>query len=196
MLLLYFLLAGVGIGLARGGRLANLGEARFRWWPVALAGLAFQALLFSEPLGAQVGWAGPLLYVASTLAVLAALLRNLTLPGFALIAVGAILNLVAIVANGGQMPAEPAAVTALLGEAGIAAGVFSNSFVGGPGAEFAFLGDTMVLPRPIPFANVFSIGDVLIGIGGGYFIVRTMGRRPSRGPDLPRRGSQGATAGG
>ncbi|MEJ7753311.1 MAG: DUF5317 domain-containing protein [Candidatus Limnocylindrales bacterium] len=179
MLLLYFLLAGVLIGLARGGHLTHLGDARFLWWPVALGGLAFQALLFSEPLGARVGDAGPALYVVSTLAVLGALLRNLTLPGFALIAIGASLNLVAIVANGGQMPADPAAVMALLGQASLPADVFSNSVVAGSGAAFPYLGDIMVLPRPIPFANVFSIGDVLIGIGGAYFLMRSMARRSS-----------------
>jgi hypothetical protein len=36
----------------------------------------------------------------------------------------------------------------------------------------------MVLPRPMPFANVFSIGDVLIGSGAVVFLVRTMRRRP------------------
>ncbi len=177
MLLLYFLLAGVLIGLARGGHLTHLGDARFLWWPVALGGLAFQALLFSGPLGSRVGDAGPGLYVVSTLAVLGALLRNVNLPGFALIAIGASLNLVAIVANGGQMPADPAAVMALLGQASIPADVFSNSVVAGSGVAFPYLGDTMVLPRPIPFANVFSIGDVLIGIGGALFLVRSMGRR-------------------
>ncbi len=37
-----------------------------------------------------------------------------------------------------------------------------------------FLGDIFVLPRPLPLANVFSIGDVLIGLGGALFILRTM----------------------
>ena len=30
----------------------------------------------------------------------------------------------------------------------------------------------------MPFANVFSIGDVLIGIGGAMFIARSMHRHP------------------
>lgn len=195
MLLLYFLLAGAVIGLAHGGHLSRLAEARFRWWPVALGGLAFQVLLFAEPLGSRVGDAGPMLYVVSTLAVLAALLRNLSLPGFALIAVGASLNLLAIISNGGQMPADPAAVTALLGQASIPADVFSNSVVAGSGAAFAYLGDTMVLPRPIPFANVFSIGDVLIGIGGAYFLIRTMGHR-SRDPMITTRRGHRVSADG
>ena len=181
MLLLYFLLAGVVIGLARGGRLSDLTRTRFAWWPVALGGLLFQVLLFSVPLGSVVGDSGPALYVASTLAVLAALVRNLTLPGFALIAVGASLNLLAIVTNGGQMPADPSAVMALFGEARIPTDIFSNSVVAGSSAAFPFLGDTMVLPRPLPFANVFSIGDVLIGLGGASFLVRSMGRRHQSG---------------
>jgi hypothetical protein len=44
------------------------------------------------------------------------------------------------------------------------------------GATLAFLGDIFVLPRPFPFANVFSIGDVLIGVGGAWFVVKTMHR--------------------
>ena len=39
------------------------------------------------------------------------------------------------------------------------------------------VGDILVLPRPFPFANVFSLGDVLIGVGAALFLVWTM-RRP------------------
>ena len=63
------------------------------------------------------GAEGPVIYVASTLAVLAALLRNLALPGLAIIAVGAILNLVPVLANGGAMPSAPEAWLALNGVA-------------------------------------------------------------------------------
>ena len=42
----------------------------------------------------------------STLAVLAALMRNLEQPGFTLIAIGGVANLIAILANGGAMPSE------------------------------------------------------------------------------------------
>ena len=43
-----------------------------------------------------------------------------------------------------------------------------------PTTTLAFLGDVFYLPRPLPFANVFSIGDVLIAAGGAWFIARTM----------------------
>ena len=50
----------------------------------------------------------------------------------------------------------------------------SNAFIATPETPFYFLGDQFVLPRPFPFANVFSIGDVLIGLGGAWFVVAVM----------------------
>jgi hypothetical protein len=176
MLLIYAVILGVAAGLATGGRLSALAEARIRLWPVALAGLAFQALLFSPPLAERVGALGPALYVASTALVLIALVFNLRQPGISLIVLGAVLNLTVIVANGGQMPASPAAVAALTGSSVLDGGAFSNS-VPMADAVLPFLGDIFVLPRPLPFANVFSIGDVLIGLGGAWFVIRVM-RRP------------------
>ena len=174
MLLLYFVAAGLLAGLALGGRLDALAAVRFAWAPVAVAGLLFQAALFSDPFAARVGHAGPALYVLSTLAVLVAVLRNRSLPGFRVIAFGAALNFVAIVTNGGLMPASPEAFEALTGRAVVPAEVFSNSTLALAGSHFAFLGDVFVLPRPFPFANVFSFGDVLIGLGAAFFLVRSL----------------------
>lgn len=174
MLLLYFLAAGIVIGRIRGGRLAALADVRFRWWAVALAGLAFQVLLFSRPVAERVADAGPALYVASSLAVFAALLRNLSLPGFPLIAVGAALNLLAILANGGYMPSSPDAWLQLNGLATLPTSIYGNSALIGPATRLPFLGDIFVLPRPLPLANVFSIGDVLIGIGAAWCLIRSM----------------------
>ena len=60
----------------------------------------------------SVGGVGEAIYVASTAAVLIAVLRNLRIPGMALIALGAASNLAAIVANGGVMPTTAAALAA------------------------------------------------------------------------------------
>ena len=174
MLLLYFVAAGVLVGRVLGGRLDRLGSVTFHWAPVALGGLMFQLLLFSGPVASAVGSWGPALYVASTTAVLVALLRNVRQPAFPLIAAGAALNLVAIVANGGQMPASIEAMTAVAGVAAVPVGGFSNSVMAGGGSMFAMLGDIFVLPRPLPFANVFSIGDVLIGSGAALFSITVM----------------------
>jgi hypothetical protein len=154
-----------------------LGEVRFRWWALAVGGLLFQVVLFAPPVAAVVGDLGPILYVASTLAVLATLLRNLEQPWFRLIALGAGLNLVAIVANGGVMPADPAALAAA-GLLDRSSAAFSNT-AAMPGATFAFLGDNLATPSWLPFANVLSIGDLLIGLGAVAWLATTMRRSPT-----------------
>jgi hypothetical protein len=173
MLLLYAVIIGLALGFATRGRLSRLANVHIRLWQVALLGFVFQAALFSPLVADDVGRLGPSLYVVSTTLVTMALVVNLPQHGFGLITLGACLNLAAIVANGGQMPASPEAVAAFAGTAIDSGTGFANS-VRMDAAVLPFLGDIFVLPRPLPFANIFSIGDVLIGVGGAYFIWRTM----------------------
>jgi hypothetical protein len=181
MLLLYAIAIGLLIGRLAGGRVRNLERVHITWWGVAVAGLAVQLVLFAPPLAERIGTAGPPLYVISTIAVLVALLRNLEQPGFTVIAIGAVANLIPVLANGGAMPSDPDAWLALTGAAELPVQGFTNSVLIGPETNFPFLGDVFVLPRPWPLANVFSIGDVLIGIGAAWFLIRAM-RGPSGSP--------------
>src|SRR5450432_697270 len=126
MLLLYFLVAGLLVGRLSGGRLSRLGDVKFHWSGLALTGLMVQLALFAPPVASRIGSVGPALYVASTAVVLATLLRNVRLPGLALVAVGALMNLVAIVANGGFMPSSPAAWVGLNGVAALPIAGYSN----------------------------------------------------------------------
>ncbi len=157
-----------------------MGEVRLRWWALAIGGLFFQFALFAPPVARALaetgGGLGPALYVGSTVAVLAALLRNLTQPWFALIALGAGLNLLVIAVNGGVMPADPAALASvgLLDRPG----VFSNT-APLPGAPLGFLGDNFATPPGLPFANVLSVGDLLIGTGAAAWLATVMRRFPS-----------------
>ena len=75
--------------------------------------MGVQVLLFSTPLGDGLGPAAPIVYIASNLAVLAAVWRNLSIPGLPLVFVGGAANLLAICANGGYMPVSPDALAAL-----------------------------------------------------------------------------------
>jgi hypothetical protein len=174
MLLIYAVALGLLAGVATRGDIHALGAVKVRLWPIALLGLAFQALLFSSPLAAVVGPLGPSLYVVSTTLVLMALVVNLRQPGFWLIILGALANFTVILANGGQMPASPDAFAVLNGAPVVPTTDFSNSVIAGPGTPFYYLADIFVLPRPIPLANVFSLGDLLIGLGGAAFIYRVM----------------------
>lgn len=177
MLLLYAVAAGLLAGALAGGRLAALTNLHIRWLGVAIAGLVFQVALFSPMVAERVGDLGPPLYVASTLAVFVVLLRNLHLPGLPVVAVGAVLNLLVIIANGGYMPSDPAAWRALSGVAALPTETYTNSVLMGPGTALPWLADLFVLPRPIPLANVFSVGDVLIAVGIAWCIARSMRQR-------------------
>ena len=90
----------------------------------------------------------------------------------ALVALGAISNLAAIVANGGYMPSSPDAAAA----AGhVEATTYSNSAIV-DNAVLAPLTDIFAMPEWMPFSNVFSIGDLLIGVGVAVAIVVAMRR--------------------
>ena len=177
MFILYAIPIGLALGLLLGGRVESLSGIGFRWAWLAVAGLMVQVGLFSPPVVAIVGDAGPPIYVASTAAVLVAVLRNLQVPGIPLVALGAGSNLVAIAANGGYMPADPVAYTTL-GRGPIEG--YSNSVLDAS-PNLAPLTDIFVLPTWVPFANVFSIGDVLLAIGVSVVIVAAM-RRAAPGP--------------
>ena len=176
MFVLYAIPLGIAFGYLLGGRLDRLADLHFRWGWLAIAGLVVQVLLFSEASAGIVGGGvGEALYVGSTAAVLVAVLRNLRLPGLALVALGAASNLAAVVANGGVMPTTAAA----LATAGLADDPgFSNSAVLADPA-LAPLTDIFALPGWVPLANVFSVGDVLIGLG--VVVVLALGMRRSGG---------------
>jgi hypothetical protein len=159
------------------GDLRALAAMRFR-----LAGLLAIALLI-QVLVVTV-FPGPAsalrvtLFLSSYALALAFLYLNRRIPGLWLVAVGAFLNLLAIVANAGVMPAASGALaTADVRPSGE---VFANSaYVANP--NLGFLGDVFAIPSSWPLANVFSPGDVLIAIGVGWAILGAA-RRPRSEP--------------
>jgi len=175
--ILYAIPIGLALGLLTGGRLERLAGGTFRWAPLALAGLLAQVVVFFGPVAERVGDLGVPIYLGSTTLVLLAVLRNLAIPGLALVALGAVSNLAAIVANGGYMPASPEALAAL--GRGIGSGYSNSAVVEGP--ALAPLTDLFALPAWVPWANVFSIGDVLIAAGVGWAVAALVhGRGPVR----------------
>jgi hypothetical protein len=173
MFILYPLLLAILLAALTGGRPDRLADLRLRWWGLAVAGLLVQVVLFS-PAAAALASIGPIIYVVSTSAVLITVLANLRRPGLALVAIGATLNLAAIVANGGYMPTTAAALRI----AGLdRPGGYSNS-VELEEPHLALLTDILAIPDAVPFANVFSVGDVCIGLGIGWLAYSTVRRRP------------------
>jgi hypothetical protein len=174
MFILYAVVVGLVFGLMLGGRPAGLSTLQFRWGWAILAGLAIQIVLFSDAVTGWIGGFGVPIYVLSTGLVLAAVLANRRIPGMLVVALGALSNMAAILANGGYMPASLEALSAL-GKAPKT--VYSNSSVV-PDPVLAPLTDIFALPPWLPWANIFSIGDVLIGVGVVVIIVMAM-RRPA-----------------
>jgi len=184
--ILYAVVAGLLIGLVTGGAPSRLGDLRFRWAPLIALGMAVQLLLFSSPLGDALGPAAPAVYVASNALVLVAVASNLAIPGFVLVLLGGLSNLIAIVANGGYMPVSHDALVAI--GRGAREGYSNN--VQAERVLLWPLTDLFAMPAWVPMANIFSVGDVLIGVGAAIAVVAAMhGRGPLRERPAPTQAS-------
>jgi hypothetical protein len=177
MFVIYALPIGLLLGLVLGGRLSGLATLRLRYALLAVAGFVAQVILFSAPVADRIGALGPPIYVASTALVFAAVVANIRIRGMALVVAGAACNLAAIVANGGYMPASPDAAAAVGRDAATS---YSNTkIIDSPVLEP--LTDVIVLPAWLPFSNIISIGDLLIGAGIVVVIAAAMrSARPAR----------------
>jgi hypothetical protein len=147
----------VSVPLAR-GRLAALADVRFRAAWLALVAIAGQIVIVSLLPRGDV-WLHHGVHLASYALIAAFLWANRHIVYLWLAALGGALNLAAIAANGGVMPADPDALAA----AGVhqEAGDFSNSTaVAHP--HLSFLGDVFAVPASWPVSNVFSVGDVIL----------------------------------
>ncbi len=183
MILLYALIAGVAAGLVLHGSLGRFADVQVRWAPVVLVAFAAQLIAFSEPVGRHIGDLGPSVYVVSTVAVFVAVLRNIRLTGVPLVAAGGLSNLVAVLANGGYMPAS---APALLAAGRTIPEGYSNSTESVTPA-FGVLTDVFATPSWLPAANVFSIGDVMIGLGLIVAIVAIMRGDAGASAKLPQK---------
>jgi hypothetical protein len=172
--ILYAIPVGLVAGWLLGGRVDGLAGIRFRLAPLALLALLVQLALFSPLADGLAPDVGRAIYVGSTALVLVVVLANVRLAGVPIIVAGAATNLATIVANGGSMPASPSALAAL--DQGV--GEHTNSVViAHPALEP--LTDVFATPAWLPMANVFSVGDLLIGIGVAVAIAAAM-RSPGR----------------
>ena len=170
-LVAWVVLSALAVPLA-GGRMGVLVELHLRrvWAIYAALGLAVLGVgLPGLPDGLR-----SLLLVAAYPVGAVFLLANRRVPGMALVALGAALNLLAITANGGVMPASAEALSA----AGLPAaepGFENSAALADP--RLAFLGDVFAIPASWPLSNVFSVGDVCIGAGLAWGLHRICGSR-------------------
>jgi hypothetical protein len=173
-------------GLISGGRLGRLAELQLHWIPVAILAMLVQTVLFTPAVWTAVGDLVPVIYVASMVVALVVVLRNLRRAwALSLVALGTFSNLMAILLNGGFMPVTAEA----LGVAAPAVARYGGNSVLTADPAVVFLVDRFVMPEWLPFATVYSVGDVLIGIG--IVLVIAIAMQPARPDDS--RASPGAT---
>ena len=174
MFLLPSILLGIAFALLLGGKPSRVLRLEVRHGWAVFVSLGLQVVLFSglresipetllEPLHL-------LTYILLFWFALANFRTLVLLPLF----LGMALNAIAIVANGGRMPVNPEAWAAT----GLGDSAHSNVAVGAD--RLAFLGDIFALPNELPLTNVFSIGDLLLGIGTIILIVMVSTTESSR----------------
>ncbi len=160
-----------------GGDLRGLGRLELRRPGAALAGLGLQVLLTSVIPGADHTLLSAL-HLASYALAAWFVWANAAVPGILPMAAGGALNLAAIVANGGVMPASAWAIARSGLEVGD--GFANSAALADP--KLLFLGDVIPVPAG-PVANVLSVGDLVLFAGLAFLLARAC--RPQPGPAAP-----------
>jgi hypothetical protein len=183
----------VALVVALGGRLGNVSSVQIRGKAMIIGAFALQLLIVTIAPFAFSHAVASALHLASYGLAIAFLWANRQLPNLWVAALGGACNFAAIAANGGTMPASRTALAA----AGIpiARDGFDNSAAVSH-ARLAFLGDIFSIPKALPLANVFSIGDVLLLIGATAMLAGICGcpRIPALERVLTGRGGGAPTA--
>jgi hypothetical protein len=167
-----------------GGRLSRLEDMRIRWVWLVVVAFAIQVVLVTVvPAGDET--LHRVAHVFTYGLAGACILRNLPELRFLwVVALGGLMNFIAIAANGGVMPASRGALqTAGLD---VRSGEFANSDLV-ENANVAFLGDIFAIPAGWPGANVFSAGDALMMVGAFLVLHAATGSRLFASGRAPRR---------
>jgi hypothetical protein len=157
-----FVVLGLLVGLLLGGSPRRLADLRVRFLWLAYVAIALQVAAF--PSGV-LPWLMPeaaasALWLASYVALGALIVANRRISGLAMIGIGQACNLVAILANHGLMPVTRGA----LHGAGLSYQLRNNS-VAVVHPHLSWLVDRWAVPSWLPLGNVYSVGDVAIGVG-------------------------------
>ena len=156
-----------------GGRIERLARLRLRWKPVIFAALAIQIVIVTLMPGGDPGL-HRVLHLVSYAFAAGFLIVNRRTPGMLLIAIGAVCNVTAIVANNGTMPASAGALRAA-GQLPTTGGFLNSGPLAHP--HLLLLGDVFAIPKWVPLNNVFSVGDVCIAVGAAIMIHAVSGSK-------------------
>lgn len=178
MLLLLSIIIGIVLGIARAlisGRAFVVPELRMIW--LVFIGFLPQFFVFFWTVTRELitdNRIAAAALVSSQLLLLVFAVVNRKQPGFWLLGIGLLLNLVVILANGGLMPitpevlaelAPPGEPTEILFPPGSRLGTTKDIVIEAEDTILWPLSDIFLFPESIPLRFAFSVGDVLIGVG-------------------------------
>lgn len=183
MLRVTIVAAVIAVALLRGGSLRNFAALPIRWATLAILGFALQPLTFlvlaEIP---RLAWATTPIYLLSMALLCAWVALNWRIPGMPLIAAGLLMNLLAVAANGGHMPVDPAAArfAGVYDDlVGLDPAVSKHMLAVDGQTRLWLLTDVVGLPKGLPFAPVWSLGDIVLTTGIALLCYRTMRLTPA-----------------
>lgn len=164
------------LALITGGRIQNLKSIQFRHPWLVFVAVAIKIITNSN-LRFALGipeWLAPKLYICSLVLVAVFVFFNVRLRGLAFVGLGLVSNLTAIVFNSGYMPVKSEYFHIIASPEElekINQGLMAFNYLPtGPSTKFYYLSDIFLMPHWVFVTKVFSIGDVLITIGGAICI--------------------------
>jgi hypothetical protein len=188
MILLLALAVAFSVGLLRGGRLSLMAPLPLRWpaVPVLAFGAQVVVIFFPESYRQGLSLHTGLLSL-SYLALLLTAWVNRRVPGMVLLALGLLLNVAVMSANGGYMPITPETMQRI-GHANTASIEPGTRVVGSKDVALPreqtrlwVLSDILILPPPFPIPSACSPGDVLIAAGAFLIVQRALLGLPASG---------------
>ena len=176
MLLLVALVIGLLAGLATGGKLGSFANLSIRWPWLVIAALVVREVAILSPLSGVDGV--QYAYVAALAALVAwAAWHAFRLRGALIVASGAALNLVVVIANGARMPVAADLAGRLANR-----GHIGQYVVIGSGTNLGWLGDWIGVPGPL--GGAYSPGDMVIAIGIAVVAFFATRQRPAAATKL------------
>ena len=194
MLLILPVLLGVILALLRGGSLQHLATLRVRGVSAIVASFVIQAVIYVpavRDLG-PVREHGAAIYLVVLALMVFGVASNWGLGLAArLVLLGLALNTAVVVANGGHMPVNAAALRAEEGLALVrtiaAHKEFANRMLADRSSRLVAFSDTLPVSLPFGHGSVCSFGDLFIMLGGGALAYGATRRRDPRQADaLPQ----------
>lgn len=187
MFIIYAITLGILIGYLRGGRLEQLNsKPMYQKW-AAFSALLIQIIIFS---GFSFVKLIPqtiivILHIVSYICLIIFIIANIRIKGILIIGLGTMLNSLVISLNGGYMPSNSEQLrlsTSAIGVNNLQQSITYNNVSGmNRDTILPWLGDIFQMPSWMPFSNLFSIGDILIGIGVLLYLMINMQLPKSKG---------------